>query len=95
MPGKRTGHPKTPRRKGICLSCGEERFFKARRLCETCWVYAKAKGTLTQFPSHRDITSRLIPGHTVCRCFSPVVDPLPLWGPGTAQCLKCGKPIIR
>lgn len=93
MTGKRTGHPKKERKFGTCRACGERRFFKARQLCETCYVYAKGSGTLHEFPSVYDKKNdRDTPG-TFCRCFSPIVDPMPAWN--TAQCLKCGREIRK
>jgi len=91
MTGKRVGNPKVKRPFGVCRSCGEPRHFKARRLCETCWIYAKRMGTLTQFPSVLNAKNeRDMPGR-YCRCFAPVPDAMPVWN--TRQCLKCGREI--
>ena len=74
------------------VPAGRLRFFKARQLCETCWVYAKEAGTLHEFPSVYDSKNEAaiagprsvaaIPrSSTRCRCGT------------TSQCLKCGREI--
>ena len=91
MTGKRTGHPKVKRRFGVCRGCDQPRFFKARSLCETCWVYAKQSGTLAEFPSVYDSKNERDRPGLFCRCHSPIVDRMYEWN--TRQCLKCGREI--
>ena len=91
MTGKRTGNPKIKRKQGICRACGEHRSLKARQLCETCYVYATQTGNLHDFPSVYDKKNERDKPGLFCRCFSPIVESMPVWG--TAQCLKCGREI--
>ena len=88
MTGKRVGNPKRRRTFGVCRSCGQERYFKGRRLCETCWAYSKKLGTLTEFPlilnTHPDKNQDPHP-HLLCGCFNPINS--------GGYCLKCDKPV--
>ena len=90
MTGFRVGNPKRVRKRRECLSCHEERFIKARNLCETCHKYATAAGTIEQFPKlsgNPDVQA----ARGYCGCYSPIRVHLTLWN--ADECLKCGKPL--
>lgn len=87
--------------RGECLSCGRDRQLRSRKLCETCWTYARKMGTLDQFPLKHKRShgagrhSPGVPQQAVmnsCGCFDPIEEPIPPWG---VQCLKCKRPILR
>ena len=71
----------------ICVSCHRLGPIKARKLCNSCWIYARKSGHLEAYPT-RD---QRLNSKTRCTCFQPIEEPIPPWG---VQCLKCKRAII-
>lgn len=87
MTGKRTGQPNQVRPTGECMGCGRWKALKARRLCESCYIYAGKMGVRDEFPTKAERESaRTNPD---CTCYEPIREELPLYG--AVQCKKCGK----
>lgn len=90
MPGFRDGHAYDKRAIGPCVRCKDERRLRGRRLCVTCWVKAKADGTLENYPLIRGLRNSPKPGPDECQCFVPIPEMLP-WG---RTCKRCERRLL-
>lgn len=71
---------------GQCVRCHLRTFIVARGMCHHCYHYTRTHGSIDHYPT---ISQRGIHPPLVCRCASPLVEPLIVWG--SYQCERCGR----